>query len=520
MPDQPPGNPPDEPSIPALTVGELLRSAERESQALLATAGPADVTALARGWPDVLAAAAGALEAIPYTIAATGGTAHIEDHHYLTVRVIRMRDQARRFLPLGPHGHSSLREVAQSLDEATGLMRQHGHAGLTTHPSGRQDADAARVRIARTLANLAHVTVREIHNYTRMMETAAHANGRQRSLPKSLSSQSAIRRLRMLQTHEQLVLDYVNGHRGELHGEHPGPPIPASSLGVQLAGWSTTAIRRVADPAVSATDLQRVAYTQAMILRAASGFAGAAEARSDIDGPVARHLQRRMEASSRQWATTSAQWGLLHTPDSRRSDPTVISTSRALLTTLASVTTEAGGWRSPAQIDEHLEAAPISLLLRTAAEGSQSLAEIYQQLPHELHATDRLRAPAVALIAIARGRDDVLSAISDFPRYRVTVGQGDHPLSLADIGVNRLHRVTPATLTQMHHTGSALSAAAHLTLDAVLVNVPHPVLPDIRRAATPRIAPDLATGALTHTLQLRRPRYPQGRPHPGPAITP
>jgi hypothetical protein len=74
MPDQPPGNPPDEPSIPALTVGELLRSAERESQALLATAGPADVTALARGWPDVLTAAAGALEAIPYTIAATSGT--------------------------------------------------------------------------------------------------------------------------------------------------------------------------------------------------------------------------------------------------------------------------------------------------------------------------------------------------------------------------------------------------------------------------------------------------------------
>jgi len=43
--------------LPALTVGELIRSAERESEQLLATAGPADATSLARGWVDVLAAA-------------------------------------------------------------------------------------------------------------------------------------------------------------------------------------------------------------------------------------------------------------------------------------------------------------------------------------------------------------------------------------------------------------------------------------------------------------------------------
>jgi hypothetical protein len=37
------------------------------------------------------------------------------------------------------------------------------------------------------------------------------------------------------------------------------------------------------------------------------------------------------------------------------------------------------------------------------------------------------------LIAIARGHDDVLSAIGDFPRYRVTVGRGDHPLGLRSV---------------------------------------------------------------------------------------
>jgi len=63
MPDQPHRR--DQPSLPSLTVGELTRCAERESENLLVTAGPADATSLARGWPDVLAAAQDVLETIP-----------------------------------------------------------------------------------------------------------------------------------------------------------------------------------------------------------------------------------------------------------------------------------------------------------------------------------------------------------------------------------------------------------------------------------------------------------------------
>jgi len=216
----------------------------------------------------------------------------------------------------------------------------------------------------------------------------------------------------MVRTHEELVLDYVTGHRGELHGERYGPPIPASTLGVQLSAWSTTSVRCVANPQVTATDLHRVASTQASILRIATAFTAAAGARAEIDQPVASHLQRRLDAASTQWATTAGQWGLLRTPDGARPDPTVMAASRALLTSLAAVTSGQEGWRSPAQIAEQLDGTVITPLLRAVTE------EIYTQLPHELHVADRLRAPAAALLAIASGHNDLAAAVTDYPRYR------------------------------------------------------------------------------------------------------
>lgn len=85
---------------------------------------------------------------------------------------------------MGSAGHRALDEVSQIFDDAAQLIRRHNPAELTTRPEARHDAGTARVRIARTLANLAHVTGREIQNYTRMMEAADHANGSHRTLPK------------------------------------------------------------------------------------------------------------------------------------------------------------------------------------------------------------------------------------------------------------------------------------------------------------------------------------------------
>jgi len=126
VPDQP-----DQPSLPSLAVGELIRCAERESQNLLATAGPADATSLARGWAEVLAGAQNILETIPHTAADT----YPVEHHYLTIRVARMSAQAQRFGPVGLVGHAAMSGVAHTFDEAA-LTGTRERARLAPHEPG------------------------------------------------------------------------------------------------------------------------------------------------------------------------------------------------------------------------------------------------------------------------------------------------------------------------------------------------------------------------------------------------
>ena len=170
MPDWPkqPALPP-----PALSVGELIRSAEQESERLLATAGPADALSLIRGWPDVLGAARQLLEAIP--VQATNASNDVNTPQHLTTRVIRMQGQIDRFRPIRADPHPNMTDVAHSLEEAGDLIRRLGPPQLTT-TAAQADANAARVRVARTLANLAHLTSREIRTYRAVVEAAHRAN--------------------------------------------------------------------------------------------------------------------------------------------------------------------------------------------------------------------------------------------------------------------------------------------------------------------------------------------------------
>jgi len=189
-----------------------------------------------------------------------------------------------------------------------------------------------------------------------------------------------------------------------------------------------------------------------------------------------------------------------------------------MLTSLAGVTSGPHGWCSPTQIAEQLDGTVITPLLRAVTDGSQSLAEIYVQLPHEMNAADRLRAPAAALLAIARDHDDLVAAVADYPRYRDTVNQPGKPVSLIDIGTTRLHRLTPAALQQMKAGGTALAEAATTARDAVLVNTPH-VVPAGDGAAKSAVAG--TPGSLARMASLRpHPQHPLHRPHSGPGITP
>jgi hypothetical protein len=499
---------PGHPGQPSLSVGELIGWTQRESQTLLATAGAAEATALARGWPDTLAAAQNLLEAIPY--AGTDDDPHPVGQHYLSVQVAHLSIQAARFNPLAPDGHPVMSEVADTLNEAAQLVGRNVHAWLPTNPDARQDAAVARVQVAETLSNLAHVTGREIRSYNLMATAADRANGSHGALPKALGTQTAERWLRVMDSHEDVLLGYVNRHRGELSGRRQVPPIPASAIGVQLAAWSTTALRRVADPQVSAFDLQRVAATEANILWVATALTAAAGASAQIDPDVAVHLHRRLDAAGTQWATTANQWGLLRTPGRGRLDHDLMVQARAMRTSLDRVTHNPNGWCSPTEIAARLAGTPITPLLRAATDGSHTLAEIYAQLPAEMHAARRLAAPAAAQLAIARGHGDLAAAVTDYPRYRDTVNQPGKPISLIHIATNRLHRLTPDTLTQLNTGGTALAEAATTAHRAVLVNTADPAPAD----SAPRSRVPITPAARPHLHQ------PAHRPQPGTGITP
>jgi len=82
-----------------------------------------------------------------------------------------MNIQAARFHPVAPAGHPVMSEVADTLNEATQMVGRDVHAWLPTNPDARQDAAVARVQVAETLSNLAHVTGREIRSYALMAPT-------------------------------------------------------------------------------------------------------------------------------------------------------------------------------------------------------------------------------------------------------------------------------------------------------------------------------------------------------------
>jgi len=509
QPDQPaPPDQLDQSVQPSLSVGELIGWARRESQTLLATAGAAEATSLARGWVTVLAAAQNVLEATPY--AGTDDDPHPEGPHYLSVQVARMNIQAARFYPVAPAGHPVMSDVADTLNEAAQVVGRDGHAWLPSNPGARQDAAGARVQVAVTLSNLAHVTSREIRGYSLMAAAADVANGSHGALPKALGSPAAERWLRVIDSHEEVLLGYVRKHQGDLYGQRQATPIPLSALGIQLAAWSTTALRRVADPQVSAVELRRVAAAEANILQFATALTAAASTSAQIDPAVAGHLHRRLDAAAAQWATTATQWRLLQTPVSHRPEHDLMVQSRAMLTSLRRVTHNPDGWASPTEIAERLAGTPITPLLRAATDGSHALAEIYAQLPAEMDAAKRLAAPAAAQLAIARGDGDLAAAVTDYPRYRDTVNQPGKPVSLIHVATNRLYRLTPDTLARLDTGGTALAQAATTAYRAVLVNTTDPAPAD----SPPRPRVPLTPAARPHLHQ------PARRPRPGAGITP
>ncbi len=151
------------------SVGDLLAAADRDALRLLGDAEPSDGPALAAGWAQVLTAGYDVLAAIPTPTvdqpAATGGD-------YLSVRVAAMVSHVGSVKPLPLRPHPSTVRIADALRAAAAMVRRHADPAWMGDPVARADAAAARVRVARVLAAVAHVTGRELQGYSRQLPGA------------------------------------------------------------------------------------------------------------------------------------------------------------------------------------------------------------------------------------------------------------------------------------------------------------------------------------------------------------
>jgi len=272
------------------TVGELLTTAELAALRLVGDTEPNDALPLAAGWAAVVDASYEVLAAIPQ--ATVGDTPLAGTDGHLTARLQRMAMQAHRLPPIDIQPHPTAARITETLRQAAGLMHRHAYPGLTRDPEAREDTAAARVKVARTIAAMAHVTGAELQAYTRQVTDLDRAASGAKTPARALSNTAAARWVRMVQNHEQQTLDYVTGHLRDLDGERPGPAVPVTSFGVALASWTMQAIQRIADPHVPGADLQHIAHAENALLKTAAVLTAAAVERGELDTDTGRHLHR------------------------------------------------------------------------------------------------------------------------------------------------------------------------------------------------------------------------------------
>lgn len=363
------------------------------------------------------------------------------------------------------------------------------------------------MRVARTIAAMAHVTGAELQAYTRQVTTMDRVASGARTPARARSTTAAARWVRMLQSHEQQTLDYVTGHLRELDGERPGPAVPVTAFGVALADWTMQAIQRVADPYVPGADLQHIAHAENALLKTAAVMTAAAVEHGELDTDAGRHLHRRLHAAAVGWATVSDQWGWVRTPDAARATPEATSASAALHVAIVVTTRTGATWTSPLDVVQRLDGVPLLPLVRTIVEDSAELADTYQQLPRELHDGGRLRAPAGILRQLTIEH-------TDRTRWGRPAAEADDlpprtPVQLIDVASKRLQPLTPLALNLLNDAGALLMSTAQQAQQTVHATTP----PRPSRRGTDQATPQPPRAP-------RHPHHHSPRPAPGPGITP
>lgn len=453
---------------------ELLADADRRARQLLGRDGAADGASLLAGWPGLLDAASDVLAAGKPASPPGPARVLVERLAAEATAVGSPRIVTSSFRPRDPRPpHPALARIIATWAQAAALLNRPDQS---SSPS-RSAADlAVDQRVMRTLATVAHATQLGLTNLT----------GR----PAVMDSGELKASSRMTQRNEQRTLqclrELTSAPPHPVGNRRPSTDEPAASqvaapdrLAAGLKAWAPTAIDTAADPSSAARDIYRIAQIETLTVRAAGALVAAAGQRGELPSESVPHLQRRFEELTRQWQQVAGQWHWIRRYGAAQPSPTVLRTSRELAGAAAAAVHTAA--RGPHQPQPHQEAArevaarfadtDIVPIMRTIAQDSVILAEIYQRLPAHTHRRESssgrlqptLYAPAQILRQLSehqfglRHPDATHSpAVLDVP----LTGRGVHPKPMTDPALGIL-RIAGADLGRAATTAEkALDVAA------------------------------------------------------------
>lgn len=475
-----------------LTIVELLAAADRDARLLLGHTAPEDGPGLAAAWPELLRAAAVLLANVPQP-----STPRTSDHRPgLDGHVSGMLAEATAAPPLPlPPPHVGCARIIDTWYQAAAQARRPTRSPTTARDAAalRVDPAALRTRVARTLATVSHVAGREMlaHAQHRLDVDAA---GPRPSwvMRKPAPGPTEEQWVRMLHRHEHHALDHLvtssPGGRTGAGRRQPRPPRPGPALPAEVAAWSIVARRQSCDPQGGAPALHRVALTQRAALYAMAALAHAAVYRGDIPAAASPHLQARIDVAARTWGGMAEQWRWAQVTRSREPTEADAETSRALFTAIDTDLRRRNSWLGPDEVNKRFAGEPLVPMLRTILESNEILAEVHQQLPGQLQAQGRLRAPAATLLQIYRETAHDPSRLTIDPRHLL----GD-----------QLRPLTPAAHARLNSAAAALVDSAERAHQALLVSAG----PTAAAAAEPATTPAL----------LPTPRHRHRRPLPTPS---
>jgi hypothetical protein len=444
------------------TVGELLHDADRQVRSVLWEITALNGPALLAGWPDLAAAAAEVLAAIPHPgpAAALFGRRVMVHADHLTHRVGALP-------PLGDPDTRFV-DAADALQQAAALLHRHATPATVSTPAQYADADAARLRVAQTLHVGVHVVATALTEY----RTGEPVGVDGKVIPvRSPQRPLYVRETRpveaVLARFESDAGHYVTRHRRDAAGQHQ-PPI-AGDVPAAVARWGLVAARTLAAPDVAARDIIGIARTEALLAAGSAAIIRAATDRGHLDPGAGLELVHRLERSAAAWLATAAGWAPYTTPKTPTPSLDCVAAADTLRRAIGEVTRDGSGWATPGQVDDRCHVPAVVTALAAAREVSADLAHTYTTLPGELAHTGRLHAPARVVLDAEMARQPVSpgSHPSDVDSPRAL------PVSLADVARTRNIAATPGAVAHLADLGASAAAAARNT-DPTPGRIPRP----------------------------------------------